>query len=484
MSAATLRHSCSAPSGCLAGGYFAYKMVYPAALDFLIDYSKQFTPMITINEYTNLFMTIVLGLGVVFEMPILVFFLALFGIVSPGWMAEPALFDPRDLYHRGRHHSTTDIMNMCIFAAPMIVLYLASIGVAWFVHPKNRKKREMRTNDERAAGLLDTNPSAKEAHDSGSAVGRSDIAHRSLSRYQAASDTASAQAQSAPPVVVRAEDLTQAGYAPALKVSGQKAYQNLKDFVALGPRPLGSDGHSKAEQYILSHLDGAQIEQDKFKVDTAAGPFAMNNIVARFPGKKSGVIVLAGHYDTNYPLKNTSFVGANDAAPTWDSCWRLPASFAFIPEGTASGCSLPTARSHRCMDRRRQRLWRKTLAKKWSEDGSAATIKAFLLLDMIGDKDLDLDRDTNSTPWLVDVVYRAAQRVASSRTFLLAATQSRMTISPSARLEFQWLTSSTSIRFDNLYHHTTQDTPDKCSAASLQIVGDIVMESIRALNTR
>ena len=129
----------------VAGGLFAYKMVYPAALDFLIGYSQQFTPMITINEYTNLFMTIVLGLGVVFEMPILVFFLALFGIVSPGWMWRNLRYSILVIFIIAAVITpTTDIMNMCIFAAPMIVLYLASIGVAWFVHPKNRKKREMK----------------------------------------------------------------------------------------------------------------------------------------------------------------------------------------------------------------------------------------------------------------------------------------------------------------------------------------------------
>src|SRR5262249_37282650 len=68
----------------LAGGLFGYKMVYPAALDFLISYGKQFQPMITIGEYTDLFLTIILGLGVVFEMPILVFFLAMMGIVTAG----------------------------------------------------------------------------------------------------------------------------------------------------------------------------------------------------------------------------------------------------------------------------------------------------------------------------------------------------------------------------------------------------------------
>jgi sec-independent protein translocase protein TatC len=128
----------------MAGGYFAYKMVYPAALDFLIDYSKQFTPMITINEYTDLFMTIVLGLGVVFEMPILVFFLALFGIVSPGWMWRNLRYSILVIFIIAAIITpTTDIMNMCIFAAPMIILYLVSIGVAYLVHPKQRRKREL-----------------------------------------------------------------------------------------------------------------------------------------------------------------------------------------------------------------------------------------------------------------------------------------------------------------------------------------------------
>src|SRR6266568_5186824 len=130
----------------VAGGLFAYKMVYPAALDFLVDYSKQFAPMITINEYTDLFITIVLGLGVIFEMPILVFFLALFGIVSPGWMWRNLRYSILVIFVVAAIITpTTDIMNMCMFAAPMIVLYLGSIGVAYVVHPKQRRKRELNT---------------------------------------------------------------------------------------------------------------------------------------------------------------------------------------------------------------------------------------------------------------------------------------------------------------------------------------------------
>ena len=126
----------------LGGGYFGYKVVFPAALTFLIDQGKQFTPMITIGEYTDLFLTIIIGLGVVFEMPILVFFLALMGIVSAKFMWKNFRYSILIIFIIAAIITpTTDIMNMCIFAAPMILLYLVSIGVAWMVHPKNRRKR-------------------------------------------------------------------------------------------------------------------------------------------------------------------------------------------------------------------------------------------------------------------------------------------------------------------------------------------------------
>jgi sec-independent protein translocase protein TatC len=126
----------------VGGGYFGYRMVYPAALDFLIGFSSQFTPMITIGEYTDLFLTIIAGLGVVFEMPILVFFLSLMGILTAGWMWRNLRYSILVIFIIAAIITpTTDIMNMCIFAAPMIVLYLVSIAIAWFVHPTQRKKR-------------------------------------------------------------------------------------------------------------------------------------------------------------------------------------------------------------------------------------------------------------------------------------------------------------------------------------------------------
>jgi sec-independent protein translocase protein TatC len=126
----------------LAGGYFGYRIVYPQALNFLIDFGKQFAPMITIEEYTSLFVTIIVGMGAIFEMPILVFFLALMGIVSAGWMWKNIRYGILGIFIiAGIISPTPDVVNMCIFAAPMLGLYVLSIGIAWMVHPTQRKKR-------------------------------------------------------------------------------------------------------------------------------------------------------------------------------------------------------------------------------------------------------------------------------------------------------------------------------------------------------
>jgi sec-independent protein translocase protein TatC len=127
----------------VAGGYFGYRVVYPAALDFLIGYGKQFQPMITIGEYTDLFLTIIIGLGVIFEMPILVFFLALMGVVSAGWMWRNLRYSVLVIFVLAAIVTpTTDIMNMCLFAAPMVTLYMLSIFIAWLVSPARRLARK------------------------------------------------------------------------------------------------------------------------------------------------------------------------------------------------------------------------------------------------------------------------------------------------------------------------------------------------------
>ena len=96
--------------------------------------------------------------------------------------------------------------------------------------------------------------------------------------------------------------------------NASRAMQYVKEIVAFGPRALGGDGHKKTEAYILSHLKGDEVERDDFEITSTEGRFPIHNIIAKYPGTKDGIIVIASHYDTNWPLRNVNYVGANDGA--------------------------------------------------------------------------------------------------------------------------------------------------------------------------
>src|SRR5581483_10191289 len=122
---------------------------------------------------------------------------------------------------------------------------------------------------------------------------------------------AGAPAPSTPPIspqATAASSHAEAAYRES--VSGERAMRYTREVVAFGSRPVGSPAHRKLEAYIRSQLRGITVEDDVFTASTPAGQLAMRNIIAKFPGTKDGIIVIGGHYDTNYPLKN--FVGAND----------------------------------------------------------------------------------------------------------------------------------------------------------------------------
>jgi sec-independent protein translocase protein TatC len=126
----------------LAGAYFGYRWVFPGSLDFLFTYSHEFTPQIEISEYTGLFLTVILGLGASFELPIVVLFLALFGIVTPRFLWKNFRFAILIIFIIAAIITPTpDPLTMFVFAAPLMALYLISIGVAFMANPSQRKKR-------------------------------------------------------------------------------------------------------------------------------------------------------------------------------------------------------------------------------------------------------------------------------------------------------------------------------------------------------
>jgi len=273
---------------------------------------------------------------------------------------------------------------------------------------------------------------------------------------------------------------------PAPHVNSTRAFQYVKEFVSIGSRPPGSPGHAKAERYIKSHLAGDNVEVDSFIAKTPVGDFPIHNIIAKFPGKKDGIIVIAGHYETNFPLPK-EYVGANDGGSTTGLLLELANQFrgkqldgysiwllwtdgeeAFV-KWSASDSLYGT----------------KHLAQKWQQDGTAKKIKAFILLDMIGDADLDIQRDNNSTPWLSDLVYQAATTLGYQSHFFQQTTAIEDDHIPFARIAVPVVdVIDIDYGYMNAYHHTTQDTLDKLSPKSLQIVGDVVLQTIQLINSR
>jgi sec-independent protein translocase protein TatC len=128
----------------LTGAAFGYFYVLPGALEILIvGFGKNFTSMVTIEEYTSFFLSIILGLGISFELPILIFFLALFGIVSPRFLWKNIRYAILAVFIVAAIICPSpDPWTMCIYAIPMLALYLIGIAVAWWVHPARRKAKE------------------------------------------------------------------------------------------------------------------------------------------------------------------------------------------------------------------------------------------------------------------------------------------------------------------------------------------------------
>jgi sec-independent protein translocase protein TatC len=128
----------------LTGAAFGYYWVLPGAMQILIvDFGKNFTPMVTIEEYSSFFLSIILGLGISFELPVLIFFLALFGIVSPRFLWKNIRYAILAVFLVAAIICPSpDPWTMCIYALPMLALYLLGIGVAWWVHPARRKAKE------------------------------------------------------------------------------------------------------------------------------------------------------------------------------------------------------------------------------------------------------------------------------------------------------------------------------------------------------
>ena len=274
--------------------------------------------------------------------------------------------------------------------------------------------------------------------------------------------------------------------------NGAAALEYTRQFVAIGPRWPTSSGHAKAEEFLRNHFRHDQLEEDAFTASTPIGPVAMRNFIVRFPGKKNGVIVLATHYETNYWLKNINYVGANDSGSTTGLLMAIADQ---LRAQTAHGKTLGGYSVWLVFDDGEEAIqsWTdsdsiygtKHLAAKWARDGTLGKIKAFILADMIGDKDLDILRESQSTDWLVALVRQAVKKYRYERYFFKNSGQIEDDHLPFLR---RGVPSIDIIDLDygpnNSYHHTNKDTMDKISADSLTIDGDVFLETIRLIDQR
>ena len=267
-----------------------------------------------------------------------------------------------------------------------------------------------------------------------------------------------------------------------------RAWRYVKETIAFGARPIGSANHKKLEAYITSHIKGDQVEDDAFIADTPAGKLPVRNIIAKYPGTRDGIIVIAGHYDTNYPLQNTGYVGANDGGSTTAILLELADQLRGKKRDGYSVWLVWTDGEEAI------KQWTDTdsvygtrhLAEKWQNDGTLKKIKAFLLADMIGDADLNIDRDERSTPWLEDLVMQAATRLGYQSHFFgrtigglgddhIPFVNKGVPCADLIDLDYG---------YNNVFHHTPQDTIDKLSPNSLQIVGSVILETVRLLDAK
>jgi len=267
-------------------------------------------------------------------------------------------------------------------------------------------------------------------------------------------------------------------------VNGNFAFAHVEKLVAFGPRPPGSLGIANAQAYITETLEKLNLEVDHqdFLASTPNGPISMKNIVAKARGEQSQVVILASHYDT-LVMRNAAFVGANDGG----SSTGLLLELARVLAGRKNTLTVWFAFFD---GEEAQRQWSDTdslygsryFVEKLSAEGTAGKVKAMILMDLIGDRDLKIENDQSSTPWLMELVRKSARELGYGKhlgeiprgivddhiPFI------RGGIPAVDLIDYDY-------GFNNSLWHTPNDTLDKISPQSLKVTGDIVLRVVERL---
>lgn len=275
-----------------------------------------------------------------------------------------------------------------------------------------------------------------------------------------------------------------AGSAIAADFSGSSALQFTRKAVSFGQRPSGSAANQKLQAFIESQLKmlHCQLSFDAFTAPTPVGGVAMRNIIAKFPGQSGRALVITGHFDTK-SMPGSIFLGANDGAASTGFLLELARVINSMPHtddiylvwfdgeeafGEWSDTNGTYGSRH--------------LAEKWSRERMLSRIKALINVDMIGDKDLDILEDSNSSRSLLRLVWQTANDLGYGKYFTDLATPMEDDHLPFVR---KGVNALDLIDFDygpnNAYWHNEQDTIDKVSAHSLDVVGNVLVAVLRKL---
>jgi glutaminyl-peptide cyclotransferase len=274
----------------------------------------------------------------------------------------------------------------------------------------------------------------------------------------------------------------QAPSAPAF--DSAKAYEHLRQIVSIGPRPAGSPGIAQTREYIIAQLKtlGIPVTQQAFVAKTPVGDIPMVNLIATIPGARKERIAITGHYDTKL-FREMRFVGANDGGSSTAFLIELARVLktranAFTIELIFFDGEEATLRDWGGTDHTYGSQHYVDAARK---TGTLSTLKALVLVDMIADRSPRFMRESNSTPWLTDILWSAAQKLGHGSIFVNAST-------PIEDDHIPFLAAGVAaadiIDLDYAPWHTAADTLDQTSARSMQVVGDVVVASLAPIETR
>lgn len=268
----------------------------------------------------------------------------------------------------------------------------------------------------------------------------------------------------------------------AVQFDSGNAWEHLRQLVSLGPRPAGSPAIEQSRKYIREQLSrsGVTITEQAWEDQTPTGPVKMVNLLATIPGASKDRLVISGHYDTKQ-VREFRFVGANDGGSS--------AAFLIELARVLKARRNPMTIELLFLDGEEAVLeWQgndhtygsRHYVEMAKRDGSLATLKAMVLVDMIADRDLRIKRDDNSTGWLTDIVWQAARRQKLTDYF----SDERTRIEDDHLPFLQAAVPSVDI-IDLEYPawHTAKDTIEAVSARSMQVVGDALIDALPDIET-